>query len=78
MEDKFNREPSKQIHTPDKNHKCNICSKVFTLHENLKRHVKTVHDRITRHKCEPCGKTFKSATNFRFFFGTYTFRKFLK
>ena len=36
---------------------CTSCNKVFTLKENLKRHVRALHSKAI-HKCETCGKTF--------------------
>ena len=37
---------------------CEICKKTFSSKQNLKRHVKTVHDEVREHKCDICGITF--------------------
>ena len=38
---------------------CKLCGKKFPLHSNLKRHIRTVHERQQKYSCEKCGKKFK-------------------
>ena len=42
-------------------HKCESCGKSFARVENLKRHVKTVHEGVKDHKYDSCGKSFSQA-----------------
>ena len=38
--------------------KCEICHKVSSGPQNLKRHIKMVHEGLKNHKCDICGKYF--------------------
>ena len=40
------------------NHKCEKCSKVFTLKKNLRQHIKIVHEKQKLHECGLCQKKF--------------------
>ena len=46
------------IHEGNKDHKCESCTKTFSLEENLKRHIYTIHEGHKDYKCESCGKFF--------------------
>ena len=45
----------------DQIHKCESCSKSFSVAGSLKRHIYTVHEGHKDHKCESCGKSFSQA-----------------
>ncbi|XP_049796538.1 zinc finger protein 468-like isoform X2 [Schistocerca nitens] len=45
------------IHTGNKSHKCEICSKSFSSRSTLNRHT-IIHTGKKSHKCEICGKSF--------------------
>ena len=44
--------------------KCHHCGKTFTLKNNLKVHIKQVHEELSHCKCV-CGKPFKFKRNMR-------------
>ena len=37
---------------------CKICMKIFNRKDNLKQHIKSVHERKKPHKCEKCSRQF--------------------
>ena len=39
-------------------HSCSVCSRGFKTRNDLKRHVRTVHERQKNHACDMCGKRF--------------------
>ena len=41
-----------------KNHKCEHCGKNFSRAENLKNHIKAVHEGVKAYKCDFCEKSF--------------------
>ena len=38
--------------------KCRICGHVFTQVGDLRKHIRTVHQKLRPYKCQECGKTF--------------------
>ena len=43
------------IHDGGKNHKCELCGKLFPQADNLKIHIKHIHDAgVKNYKCESC------------------------
>lgn len=44
---------------------CTICGKIFTIHNNLKRHVKTIHGDVSSENCVVCGKVYRRKDNLR-------------
>ena len=40
--------------------RCEQCGKCFTRLENLKQHIKIIHEGRKDHKCEQCGKSFST------------------
>ena len=40
----------------DKLFKCETCERDFSCKENLKRHVKSVHENMKTYKCDYCDK----------------------
>ena len=38
----------------EKCHNCKTCGKLFPSYENLKNHIKTVHEILKNHKCDSC------------------------
>ncbi|KAF7286001.1 hypothetical protein GWI33_008304 [Rhynchophorus ferrugineus] len=51
-------------HEDHRKHKCELCTKSFKLHWDLKRHL-LVHSNEARHICQVCGKGFKVGYNLR-------------
>ena len=49
------------VHYLDKEHKCNVCQKVFMLHGQLTSHMKIIHENKKQHKCDSCKKVFSQA-----------------
>ena len=43
---------------PNKSHECPICQKIIATPSDLKRHIKTVHEKKKEHKCEMCTREF--------------------
>ncbi len=46
-------------------YECPYCFKVYTINDNFKRHVKTIHERPLSYKCQKCPKLFNDKTNCR-------------
>ena len=44
-------------------HTCNICDKVFTLENKLKRHINDVHNELKRYLCPDCPQYFSRKEN---------------
>ena len=40
-------------------YKCEICDKEFNKNDELKKHIKNVHDIVNEHHCNICQKRFK-------------------
>ena len=41
---------------------CNLCTKAFSNQSNLRKHIKSVHEKM-KFKCEICGKEFSQKDN---------------
>ena len=48
-----------------KNHVCNHCEKSYSSFQNLKRHIKYVHEGVKDHVCIQCKKSFSDAANLK-------------
>ena len=46
-----------------KDFNCTLCDKIFTLRQNLFRHVRAVHEKIQPFACTVCGKKFGEKAN---------------
>ena len=44
---------------------CELCPKVLSNLERLKRHVKSVHDQIKDHQCEQCDTSYSDSQSLR-------------
>ena len=53
----------KLVHSEEKPHKCNTCSKTFSLEGNLKRHKETIHSENRPFGCRDCDYKFKLEAN---------------
>ena len=42
----------------EKDHKCDICGKLFGTKSHLRRHILQIHEVQTGHKCQLCNKEF--------------------
>ena len=49
----------------NQNYKCDLCPKVLSNPERLKRHVKSVHDQIKDHQCEQCNTSYSDSQSLR-------------
>lgn len=48
------------VHT--RRHECKVCLKCFSTNNNLKRHIKDVHDKLKQYECIICKNTFAQKT----------------
>ena len=44
---------------------CRICEIKFSQHQNLKRHMKSIHQGIRNHKCNKCEKSFFQSSSLK-------------
>ena len=59
-------ETPEEIHVPPNNtHKCETCSKTFSLAQSLKTNIYVVHEGHKDHKCKSCGKSFSQPGNLK-------------
>ena len=47
-----------RLNSPFRNHKCDICDKIFHKMSDVKKHIRLIHYKIKPYKCEFCVKTF--------------------
>lgn len=53
------------IHNGTKNYDCQLCTKKYTNHGNLDRHVRVFHNKERAYVCDICGKGFSQSTILR-------------
>ena len=46
-------------------YKCKTCGKVFGENDDLRKHIRSVHEGIKNHVCETCGKAFSENRNLK-------------
>ena len=61
--DNWHTKTIKTVH--EKDHKCASCGKEFGTLQNLKIHIKTVHEKQKDYKCKTCGKEFGLLPNLK-------------